>query len=200
VTVSDDPVTPTNKIYLPLVIRSSQPGDCVTAEEQTLADLINNYRIDNGLPAVPVSKSMTQVAQWHVIDLHLNNPDTGSDHGLPCNMHSWSDQGFWNPVCYTADHAFAADMWNKPREITGNLYSGDGYENAYGSSGQATAAGAVNAWQNSTGHNNLILEKDIWTGANWQAMGVGIYEHHAVLWFGQEADPQGTVTRVCDIY
>lgn len=27
---------------------------------------------------------------------------------------------------------------------------------------------------------------------NFPAMGVGIYEHHAVLWFGDHADPQGT--------
>ena len=83
-------------------------------------------------------------------------------------------------------------MWDKPREITSNVYSGNGFENAYGSSGQASATGAFDGWKNSPPHNAVILETGIWDGMNFPAMGVGIYEHHAVLWFGDQADPQGT--------
>jgi uncharacterized protein YkwD len=194
---SDDPIT--FYTYLPLVAVGPQapsPGDCLTAEEADLARLINEYRNANGLADVPVSRSLTQVAQWHVIDLHENNPDSGTDsRGLPCNMHSWSDQGIWSPVCYTSDHAYASGMWDKPREITGDVYTGNGYEIAYGSSGQATASGALNAWKSSSGHRDVILENGMWSGSNWPAMGVGIYQHHAVVWFGRQPDPQGTVTQ-----
>jgi len=176
------------------------PSECLSEEEAELVRLINEYRNANGLADVPASRSLTLVAQWHVIDLHENNPDTGQDHGLACNMHSWSDQhpALWNPVCYTSDQQYASGMWNKPKEITNNIYTGNGYENAYGSGGQATAADAFNAWKNSSGHNDVILEQGIWSGSNWPAMGVGIYEHHAVLWFGDQSDPQGTVTQCQD--
>lgn len=201
-------VTPplTYYLYLPALMRPDSlpepvgPGACLTAEEFELVDLINQYRNDNGLAAVSLSKSLTEVAQWHVIDLHENEPDTGTDHGLACNMHSWSDQGVWSPVCYTSDHRFASGMWGKPGEITSNVYPGNGYENAYGSSGQATAANALDSWQGSAGHNAVILETGVWSGKNWPAMGVGIYQQHAVLWFGDDLDPQGTVTEQCDVY
>ena len=175
----------------------NEPGDCFTTEEAELLQLLNDYRNQNGLPDVPFSKSLTAVAQWHVIDLFHNRPDTGTDPntGLACNLHSWSDQGIWSPVCYTSDHTYASGMWDKPREITGNIYSGNGFENAYRSGGTATAAGAFNGWKNSPGHNAVILEQGIWSNYDWPAMGVGIYENYAVLWFGDQADPQGIVTQ-----
>lgn len=189
--------------YLPLVVGGSgepaepQPGDCLTAEEAELVNLLNNYRNDNGLADVPVSKSMVTVAQWHVIDLETNSPHTGTDpvSGLECNLHSWSDwrPDLWSPVCYVSDHRYAEGMWDKPREITGNVYSGNGYENGYWSGGQATAVGAFNGWRSSPAHNAVILEQGIWQGSNWPAMGVGIYTNFAVLWFGDAVDPQGTV-------
>ena len=36
-----------------------------------------------------------------------------------------------NQLCYTWDHANAAGMWNKPREITNYQYLGNGFEIAY---------------------------------------------------------------------
>lgn len=191
--------TPPHSLYLPLVLTSGQarplPGACLTEEEAKLADLINEYRRENGLAQVPISRSLTAVAQWHVLDLHDHSPDVDQvdSRGLACNLHSWSDQGNWSPVCYTSDHTYAARMWSKPREITQYTYWGDGFESAYGSFGRATAIGAFNAWKNSPPHNATLLEMGDWEGVGWPAMGVGIYEHHAVLWFGNRIDPQGTV-------
>lgn len=187
-------------LYLPLVIgavSNPEPGDCYTAEEGQLLTLLNDYRNNNGLPDVATSKSLTAVAQWHVIDLHENNPASGTDpaSGLACNLHSWSDQGNWSPVCYTSDHRYASGMWNKPREITNNAYNSNGYENAYGGGGNVTASGAFNAWKNSPGHNAVILEQGIWSNIDWQAMSVGIYKNYAVLWFGELTDPQGPVNQ-----
>ena len=172
-------------------VQAQEIGQCLTADEAQLAALINQYRQDNALQPVQVSKSLTSVAQWHVWDLLNNNPVGGE-----CNLHSWSDYGtLWNAVCYTADHAQASGMWNKPSEITGGLYWAYGYEIAVSSSGTITPTSALNAWKNSPGHNDVILNQGIWASSNpWPAMGVGMLEGYAVVWFGDSADPAGTLT------
>jgi uncharacterized protein YkwD len=166
-------------------------GACLSAEEISLANLINNYRDTNGLSSVPISKSLTTVAQWHVWDLQTNNPVTTT-----CNLHSWSGQkpDLWTEMCYTADHAQAQKMWDKPKEITHNVYSGYGYEIS-ASASQITAAKAFAMWQSSSAHNEVILEQGIWAGQNWSAMGIGISGNYAMVWFGNMADPLGTITQ-----
>lgn len=164
------------------------PGECLTDGEASLANLINQYRAENGLAPVPVTRSLTAVAQWHVWDLDVNHP-----HGGSCNLHSWSDsESIWSPVCYTADHANAAGMWSKPDEITSGAYTSNGYEIAFwGSTDPQTA---LNAWKGSPGHNDVILNAGIWaTYSPWPAMGIGMRNGYAVVWFGGVADPQGTV-------
>jgi hypothetical protein len=170
-----------------LAAAQTSPGDCLSSSEATLAQLINDYRAQNGLAAVPVTYSMTAVAQWHVWDLDVNSPQGGQ-----CNLHSWSDQGIWTPVCYTPDHANASGMWYKPREITGNVYTGIGFEIAY--QGSSDPQSALNGWKGSPSHNDVILNADIWQSYNpWPAMGIGMRNGYAVVWFGNIADPQGTV-------
>jgi hypothetical protein len=165
-------------------------GECLSEDEATLAQLMNDYRQTMGLARVPVTFSLTAVAQWHVWDQDVNHP-----HGGECNLHSWSDGTLWTPVCYTSDHANASGMWDKPREITASAYTGNGFEIAYWSSGVATPAGALNGWQNSSGHNDVILNAGIWQSFDpWPAMGVGMRAGYAVIWFGSTADPQGTIS------
>jgi Cysteine-rich secretory protein family len=166
----------------------SAPGD-PGSEEAELARLVNDYRRANGLPPVPRSRSLTLVAQLHARDLALNQPATGQDsRGLPCNLHSWSAAGHWRPVCYTADHRYKELMWSKPREITRGAYPGNGYEISAAASYKMTAPQALGQWQRSAAHHSVILQKGIWT-TPWRAMGVGIYEGYAVIWFGKEPDP-----------
>ena len=170
-------------------LAQATPGDCLSANEATLAQLVNNYRQAQGLAQIPVTVSLTAVAQWHVWDLDVNHP-----HGGQCNLHSWSDGALWTPVCYTADHANASGMWDKPREITANAYTGNGFEIAYWTTGIASPAGALSAWQNSSPHNDVILNAGIWQSYDpWPAMGVGMRAGYAVIWFGSTADPQGTI-------
>lgn len=168
-------------------------ADCLNPQEATLVALVNQYRQQNGLPAVAASFSLSSVGQWHVWDLEVNDPSGGN-----CNLHSWSAARpvLWQPMCYTADHAQAAQMWNKPRQITGNVYNSNGYENAAWHSNAITAAGALQQWQNSPGHNQVILNQGAWAGQTWRAMGVGVSQHFAVLWFGTLTDPLGTM-QVC---
>lgn len=177
-------------IFCPGPVKAQEtPGDCLSTDEATLAQLVNDYRQSQSLAPIPVTASLTAVAQWHVWDLDVNHP-----HGGDCNLHSWSDGSLWTPVCYTPDHANASGMWDKPREITANAYTGNGFEIAYWSSGTATPAGALSGWQNSSGHNDVILNVGMWGSYNpWPAMGVGMLNGYAVIWFGDTADAQGTL-------
>jgi hypothetical protein len=169
-------------------------GDCLSTEEAELVGYINAYRQQNGQPAIAVSKSLVTVAQYHVQDLQTHRPDTGTDNrGIACNIHSWSANGVWSPVCYTPDHNYASGMWNKPKEITNNVYSSSGFEISYRTGVGATAENAFNGWQGSPPHDAVMLNQGIWADFPFQAVGVGIYGNYAVVWFGQQADPQGTV-------
>jgi uncharacterized protein YkwD len=156
-------------------------GETCTADALALIDLVNAYRSDNGLPAIPASSSLCTVASAHVHDLADNMP-----HVQPggCNLHSWSEQGAWSPCCYTPDHAQAMCMWVKPSELTS--YPGYGYENA--AAGVGSPEQALSLWQSSQGHNEVILNQGIWTDHPWGALGADIHQGFAVLWFGVEPD------------
>lgn len=154
-----------------------------TSEELKLHDLINQYRIENGLKAIPWSPSLSLVAQVHAIDLNHNPPSK------KCNMHSWSYGQEWSGCCYKSNRTVPQCMWNKPRELTS--YTGNGYENGYGGAKGfiASAELAFSAWKKSRGHNSVILNKGAWKNHHWQALGVGIYKNHALIWLGEEKDP-----------
>lgn len=157
----------------------------LTKEEQKLYKLLMDYRKQNGLHEIPLSASLTIVAQTHVKDLVENKPDKGN-----CNAHSWSANGKWTACCYTPDHAQATCMWTKPKELTS--YSGNGYEIACGSNGccsdfEMTAEYALQSWKKSAGHNGVIVNQGIWKD-KWNAIGIGVYKGFAVVWFGKEAD------------
>ena len=174
-------------------LNSSQTSSrCLSEEEQKLARLIHDYRSMHGLALTSITHSLTQVAKVHVRDLHENFlvPVPPSP-GLGCNLHSWSSQGRWTPMCYRPDQALAAAMWNKPREITANVYTGNGYELAYWSSLPATASRILTGWQQSPPHQAVLLETGGWQQKRWPAMGVGIYGQFAAVWFGDRPDPQG---------
>ncbi len=167
---------------------------CLSPKETELVKRVNEYRENNGLPPITISKSLTKVARFHAIDLHENRPDEDKDsRGENCSLHSWSDRGLWTPVCYTNDHLYAERMWDKPREITNNVYTGDGYENAYWTSeSEVTVTRVLDGWKRSPTHNALILETGIWQRSNWLAFGIGIYKNVAVIWFGNMTDPVGS--------
>jgi hypothetical protein len=138
------------------------------------------------------------VARFHVIDLYEYNPATGVDsRGMACSLHSWSDRGFWTPVCYTHDHNYKELMWMKPREITHNIYWRVAYENAYWSSeDEVVPARVLEGWKRSPAHNDMLLERGIWQKTRLRALGVGIYKNYAVVWVGNMEDPLGAM-RAC---
>lgn len=170
---------------LTITTRAQPDHVILNKQELSLAKLINKYREHHGLKCIPLSKSLSYVAQLHVKDLYHNKP-----YDDQCNLHSWSGAGQWTPCCYTPDDEKANCMWNKPRELT--AYNAAGFECTYVAfDGQADAPEALKAWQNSPAHRNVLLNKNHWTEKEWQALGVGIYKQFAVIWLGNIKDPAG---------
>ncbi len=154
-------------IYVPF------PDDGVEPEEQKLYDLVNQYRAQAGLAAIPLSKALTLVANRHVHDLTDN---------IGKLTHGWSDAPY-DP----ANSATYSAVWTAPQRLNTG-YSSYGYENAYMSSGGATAVGALTSWKADPAHNDLLVNAGIWKSYTWNAMGIGIYGKYAVLWMGAKAD------------
>lgn len=144
-----------------------------------LVKLINDYRESVDLPRIAVSKALTKVARAHVRDLNDNRPTSDR-----CNMHSWSSKGDWTACCYDKSKQAAKCMWVKPKEIAG--YAGHGYEIAASASGIAPAQ-ALQQWQGSPAHHEVMINKGIWTKP-WKAFGVAIEGDYAVAWFGEQVD------------
>ena len=92
------------------------PGDNVTAEETKLLQIINDYRAQNKLPQVPISKPLSIVANRHLLDIQKN---------LKSLTHSWSD-------CV---YNFKDDKtWNCVTDAPKRLnvdFKGHGYENLF---------------------------------------------------------------------
>lgn len=166
---------------------------CFSAKEKEIFELINQYRLRNGLPSIPSSRSLSKVARMHAVDLNKNKPDRSLDsRGLPCTLHSWSSSGFWSPVCYTSDHYYLSKMVSKPAEITRRGYDDPAYENVYWSSEDVIfPKRVVQAWEDSASHRELVLEQNRWAKSYWKAMGVGVYNNIVTIWVGSMPDPLG---------
>ncbi len=158
---------------------------CATQEEQKLYNLITDYRLDNKLPAIEFSKSLSYVARIHAMDLAHNRPDFGG-----CNPHSWSDKGIWKPCCYSKDENRIACMNNKPKELT--TYKFKAWEVVYSGGEDANAQDAFDLWKDINLMNDYLLNTGKWTKP-WQAIGVGIYGDYACVWFGEGVDASGKV-------
>lgn len=155
---------------------------CLSKEEKALYDQIMAYRKRKRLVAIPLSASLSKVAQLHAKDLQDNRPVRGR-----CNLHSWSKA--YGGCCYTSNHKNAECMWDKPRELTD--YTGNGYEIAHWHSAGATAESSLQGWKKSSGHNAVMINQSIWKKVDWQAIGIGIYKEYSVVWFGKEQDAAG---------
>lgn len=158
-------------------------GQKLNDEERKLYNIIMSHRKARGLPQIPLSKSLTYVAQTHARDVSMNRAVHDE-----CNPHSWSDKGRWTPCCYTADHTQANCMWLKPSELTG--YTGHGFEIA-----SMTLAGynittqmLFDSWLNSPSHYAVIINNPPWENSHWKAIGIGIYKEFGCVWFGIAED------------
>ena len=163
-------------------------------EEAELARLINAERKKLGKSPLKVSKQLTKVARFHVIDSNAYydpyNPPVDS-RGIEGNMHSWSSNGNgeWTPVVYTPDHKYMSLMHTKPNEIAG--YSGNGFEISTTVAFAEKPASAIRQWMGSPAHRDVMLEEGNWKNSNFEAMGVSIAGDFSHVWFGQSQDSTG---------
>lgn len=155
----------------------------LSKKEIMLYDSINNYRAENGLHKIALSLKLSKVAQIHCEDLEENYKMNNV-----CNLHSWSAASTkWKSCCYTSNHKKAACMWDKPKELAG--YESPGYEIAYYNSNVFSSYHPLERWKESKkGHNKVIINKGQWSKVNWKAIGIGLTEHYACVWFGSITD------------
>ena len=159
---------------MPIDIYKSSNLDKFSTEEANLYRLLNEYRAANGLPPIAASKSLSLVANRHVLDLEEN---------IGTITHAWSDAEY-DP----SDSTTWPSMWEAPQRFD-TAYETFGFENAFFSSAGATAEDAFSSWSQSSGHNAVILNQDVWANTEWKALGIGIYEDYAVMWVGESSDP-----------
>jgi uncharacterized protein YkwD len=180
--------TPSTSPTTPPTPPPSPPAPQISQRSLDLANALNNYRKQNNLPPIPISKSLSFVAETHVKDLRDTPKPAGN-----CNGHSWSNKGNWTPCCYTPDHAQAKCMWGKPGELT--QMKATGFEITIGQPGETNTGTvldsnkAIGMWQSSALHNDVILNRGQWQSMHWKAMGAGIIDSHACAWFSDQADP-----------
>lgn len=179
-----------NRIQIPDLV-------CLNPFEAALFDELNTYRKARELPPIPLSRSLSIVAQLHSRDLAINQPHKPRN----CNMHSWSHSELWSACCYTSDHRRSACMWDKPRELT--VYHGDGFEIVFYSTaayphGRAYAEDAFANWGKSKGHNDVIVNRGTWKNIHWKAAGIGYYGGYACIWFGMDDDPDTGIIGLCE--
>jgi len=155
--------------------------ESVSQEETILFNMINDMRMKNKLPAIPLSVNLCKVAHTHIDDLIVSKPQEKG-----CSLHSWSESGKWTACCNSKDPAGIQCMKSKPREITG--YPGNGFELIYWGDDNATPADAAELWQQVSASSDMILSRGKWKGYQWKAMGLGIEEGYAILWLGDKTD------------
>ncbi|MDQ3394876.1 MAG: CAP domain-containing protein [Bacteroidota bacterium] len=159
---------------------------CLSVDEKALFEGINDYRKQKKLPAIPLSAALTKVAKSHAWDL---NENYDLSQRAKCNPHSWSQQDDWTGCCYTDNHKDPNCMWDKPKEIAG--YPAAGYEIVYWNSSEAKPSAALEGWKKSHGHNQVMINLEIWKKVEWKALGIAIKDNYAIAWFGDTVDERG---------
>jgi hypothetical protein len=173
---------------------------CSTADEIQLANIINQYRQTKNLNTLPISKSLSYVAKVHIDDLIIKKPYLGD-----CNQHSWSISDLWTGYCIKDGETNTLGHI-KGRELNTG-YNSDIYEIAnsiWQGTNETTRVPVLNvnvedhlrAWQNSHGHNIMIINQEGWSRLRWEVMGVAVKENFALVWYGTEEDAAG-LTSVC---
>jgi len=146
-------------------IRRPTAQDGLSAEERQLYDMLMRLRAEAGLPAVPLSPALTLVAGRHALDTSLNILGSGRGLRPGTNMHSWSD------APYYADLRQPRAMWQAPQRLrTG--YCGWGYE--ISAVGYRNLDDVVRGWLGSPAHRSVILNRGVWAGMRWRAVGIGV--------------------------
>lgn len=159
-------------------------GDGWEPEEERLYTFVNQYRAEFDLPPIPRSPSLTLLANRHVLDMAYN---------IGHLTHSWSN------CPYNTRNRRTLTCSSDAAWRLGTKYPGKAYENAHYNSRGATAESALRGWQNSPAHNALMVNLNNWRDDDWKAMGIGIYKQYAVLWVGEDRDPETAAIASIDL-
>lgn len=100
----------------------------VTGEEQAFLTLINNYRAQNNLPALSLSSGLNRMAHWHATDMATKNYFSHTD---------------------SLGRSFSTRL--QQCDASGG-YAGENI-----AAGYQTAQSVFDAWRNSAGHNQNML-------------------------------------------
>ena len=158
------------------------PDDfCISQKEYYLFQLINKYRGDLALDPIPLSNSLSFVAQKHAADLAANYP---FEEG--CNMHSWSDKGDWKPFCFPADQNRKNDIKDKAKELTD--YVGKAWELTYWDNIDVSAEEVLSFWNSIPATASMLSNTDKWSDVNWNSIGIGMNGGYVLVWLGKKED------------
>ena len=145
-------------------------GDEISSQEKELYQIVNDYRARNNLPLIPISESLSMVANRHLLDLVLNVKSL--THGWSNCAFDMNDQKSWGCAL------------DSPKRLNSG-YNGRGFENLYRSkTGNASAVLALEAWKKSDLHNSLLLNLKTFKETRFDAFGIAINGQYAALWFG----------------
>ncbi len=137
--------------------------------EARMATMINQYRAQNGLPALRVSYSMQKIAYWASVDSAFrgvspsNHIDTlgRAPRGRAVECAGYSSNAWLGEINY----------WGEGGGVQGNT--------------AGSAASALAWWKQSPGHNALLLSRDVTTfGVGRAYMGVNAERQHWTVNFG----------------
>ena len=163
-----------------ILIADNCAGDELSAEENLLYQKINQYRQENRLPPLTLSPNLNRVANRHLLDWQYN-------------AERFSRQGQywrfgWSDCPYDAQNSRTFPcMWQAPQRWQAN--SSKGYEIICRGVGQINAEQALQCWQQSPEHDDIILTKGNWQDYSWQAIGVGLESGQAVVWLSSLTEP-----------
>ena len=149
-------------------------GDEISETETKIYQLINEYRQQNKLAPVTISKSLSLVANRHLLDINAN---------LKKTTHSWSN-------CeYDLQNSKTWHCVSEAAKRLNSGYEGQAYENLYRNfSGSVEPSAALAAWEKSDLHNSLILNLNVWKNRNFDSFGVAVDGQYASIWFGEKSD------------
>lgn len=182
------------KLHLILISISLTTIILATSISSEICNYVNIFRQENNLDSIPLSPTMTWVAETHYNNLVTNNHNVFNQ---TCNLHSWyrDDSLLIEDCCFPQKTSCMAYM---PRDLTinwPNPYTGNAVENAHASSGSGFFGGSspysvVESWKNSPPHRFQLLRP------NWKACGAIINTTQTgnritsigLLWMGNAFD------------
>lgn len=160
-----------------------------TKRAVALCQVVNQYRVSEGMVAAPISVALMTVAARHAADLH-DHPELSSK---TCTARSWSKGDEFAACCAEPSAPMSDCMTQKPKQITSswgkNQYAGSGFE--FVVDGASTPEAALDKLKNTAdAHAALVNTAPYDDKSPWSAIGCAMKGNIAVVWFGDATDKQ----------